>query len=564
MGVRASRIARRRRSGAALALWRGSPLEQLDGWLPAQSEAARLEELRRTRRGGLARRPPGRRRASPGRRRRRGAGERRAVAGASLDESGARPVPLRPPGRCAADRSLGRATSSSTSSASVPDRSWLDLEAAILRQDAALGSVVEPLAVSADCPYKGLASFDEADADTFFGRDAETCVSSDSAPTRSSSSPARRAAASRRWSAPGWSRRCGAGLRSSSYVVPGADPHATRGRRSAPRPRPVGRGRPVRGVVRPRSPARDAVSDLCRSLATHADGGGDRGRRHSQRPSRRARQPSSAQPARSSRVSTSSTPLTGDALREAIEQPAQLAGLRLEHGLVELLVRDCDGEPGGLPLLSHALVETWRRRDGSHADGRGLPQQRRHPGCGRPLGRPALRRPHGRRAGNAACCAAPPRHPVTRRRPGALPCAQPAACSATPVATASSGCWSVPASSRPRRDRSRSPTRRWPGRGPGCGAWLDEDVAGQRILRHLTAAADGWDTLGRPDTELYRGARLETALEWRDHALARSSPSSSSRSSTPPRNTPARSVGRSTQERRRTRGPSAVSAGCSS
>ena len=46
------------------------------------------------------------------------------------------------------------------------------------------------------------------------------------------------------------------------------------------------------------------------------------------------------------------------------KQPAQLAGLRLEHGLVELLVRDCEGEPGGLPLLSHALVETWRRRDG--------------------------------------------------------------------------------------------------------------------------------------------------------------------------------------------------------
>ena len=34
--------ARRWRCGA------GSPLEQLDGWLPARSEAARLEELRRT------------------------------------------------------------------------------------------------------------------------------------------------------------------------------------------------------------------------------------------------------------------------------------------------------------------------------------------------------------------------------------------------------------------------------------------------------------------------------------------------------------------------------------
>ena len=51
-------------------------------------------------------------------------------------------------------------------------------------------------------------------------------------------------------------------------------------------------------------------------------------------------------------------------LREAIEQPAARAGLRLEPGLADVLVRDCEGEPGALPLLSHALVETWRRRDG--------------------------------------------------------------------------------------------------------------------------------------------------------------------------------------------------------
>src|SRR5262249_5213231 len=59
------------------------------------------------------------------------------------------------------------------------------------------------------------------------------------------------------------------------------------------------------------------------------------------------------------------SPLAGDALREAIEQPALRAGLHLESGLVDVLVRDSEGEPGALPLLSHALVETWKRRDGS-------------------------------------------------------------------------------------------------------------------------------------------------------------------------------------------------------
>jgi WD40 repeat protein len=37
-------------------------------------------------------------------------------------------------------------------------------------------------------------------------------------------------------------------------------------------------------------------------------------------------------------------------------------------------------------------------------------------------------------------------------------------------------------------------------------------------MHHLATAADDWDTLGRPTSELYRGGRLESALEWRDGA----------------------------------------------
>ena len=46
---------------------------------------------------------------------------------------------------------------------------------------------------------------------------------------------------------------------------------------------------------------------------------------------------------------------------------------------------------------------------------------------------------------------------------------------------------------------------------PRLRGWLDDDVDGQRILHHLTGAADAWDSLGRPDSELYRGARLPGA-----------------------------------------------------
>src|SRR5260370_14605286 len=51
-------------------------------------------------------------------------------------------------------------------------------------------------------------------------------------------------------------------------------------------------------------------------------------------------------------------------LRRAIAEPARLAGLRLEPGLIDLVVRDVAGELGALPLMSHALRETWERRDG--------------------------------------------------------------------------------------------------------------------------------------------------------------------------------------------------------
>ena len=51
-------------------------------------------------------------------------------------------------------------------------------------------------------------------------------------------------------------------------------------------------------------------------------------------------------------------------LRAAIEGPARQVGLLLEPGLVDLLVREVEGEPGALPLLSHALHQTWQRREG--------------------------------------------------------------------------------------------------------------------------------------------------------------------------------------------------------
>jgi WD40 repeat protein/transcriptional regulator with XRE-family HTH domain len=57
-------------------------------------------------------------------------------------------------------------------------------------------------------------------------------------------------------------------------------------------------------------------------------------------------------------------PMSADELRETIVKPAQAAGLLVERELTARIVEDVLGEPGGLPMLSHALLETWRRRKG--------------------------------------------------------------------------------------------------------------------------------------------------------------------------------------------------------
>ncbi|MFD8000400.1 nSTAND1 domain-containing NTPase [Streptomyces mirabilis] len=57
-------------------------------------------------------------------------------------------------------------------------------------------------------------------------------------------------------------------------------------------------------------------------------------------------------------------PMTADELREAVVRPAQAVGLLVERELTARLVNEVLDQPGALPMLSHALLETWRRRKG--------------------------------------------------------------------------------------------------------------------------------------------------------------------------------------------------------
>ncbi|MGH3191538.1 MAG: hypothetical protein ACRDOL_30695, partial [Streptosporangiaceae bacterium] len=67
-------------------------------------------------------------------------------------------------------------------------------------------------------------------------------------------------------------------------------------------------------------------------------------------------------------------PMTAEQVRRAITEPARLARLDVEEGLVELLLRDLAPpepaseqgayEPGALPLLAHTLLATWEHSRG--------------------------------------------------------------------------------------------------------------------------------------------------------------------------------------------------------
>ena len=220
-------------------------------------------------------------------------------------------------------------------------------------------------------------------------------------------------------------------------------------------------------------------------------------------------------------------------LRAAIEGPAHQAGLLLEPGLVELLVQDVEGEPGALPLLSHALRTTWERREGRtltvegyRATGgiRGAVAQSAEalyeqvPADQRPLLRDLLLR---------LVTPSPDGQPVRNRVP------RRASWPPTPPTTISSKSSSPPGSSPATTASSNSPTRPSPGPGPAC-------RAGSTTTSRANASSATWPApptpgtrMGRPDSELYRGARLAQALDWRHAGHPRPHPHRAGPSSTP-------------------------------
>ncbi|GAA2363134.1 hypothetical protein GCM10010404_16500 [Nonomuraea africana] len=211
-------------------------------------------------------------------------------------------------------------------------------------------------------------------------------------------------------------------------------------------------------------------------------------------------------------------------LRSAVERPALAAGLTVEPGLVELLLRELGTEPGRLPLLSHALLVTWRQRRGRTLTVAGYQ---------------ATGGIHGALAASAdQVLAALPSHAAARavfrrlvhvgessddtRRRVELDRLL------TEVPDPLAACEVVDLFAAARLITIEGPTvaitheallTAW----PVLRGWLDSDRAGLLVEQHLMAAAAAWegDTQG-----LYRGSRLSLAREW---ALGRRLPEAAGR-----------------------------------
>ena len=208
--------------------------------------------------------------------------------------------------------------------------------------------------------------------------------------------------------------------------------------------------------------------------------------------------------------------MTQDELREAITQPAEKNGWDFQPGLVDLILQDVGTEPGALPLLSHALLETWKRRQG-----RTLTLQGYHEAGG-------VKKAIAQTAESVYDKLSPTEQMVarniflrltelgegvqdTRRRVKLDELAQTKEQEAvTKVLQTLTSARLVTTEEDSAEVAHEALIREW----GTLRKWLDEDREGLRLHRHLTESAEEWQRRGREASELYRGTRLKQIQEW--------------------------------------------------
>ncbi len=209
-------------------------------------------------------------------------------------------------------------------------------------------------------------------------------------------------------------------------------------------------------------------------------------------------------------------PVSSDELREIVTRPAAHAGIGVAPDLVATVLADAAHEPGALPLVSHALRETWRRRagadltlDGYQATGgmRGAIAQtaeRVYAGFAQ-VERDAARRVFLRLTalGDGT---EDTRRPIVRSELDGVAGPDVVARVLDELTEARL----IVVGDDRVEVAHEALIRAW----PRLHRWLTDDRDALQVHRRLTDAAQAWHSLARDPGALYRGAQLEVATAW--------------------------------------------------
>ncbi|GAA2589017.1 BTAD domain-containing putative transcriptional regulator [Actinomadura fulvescens] len=203
-------------------------------------------------------------------------------------------------------------------------------------------------------------------------------------------------------------------------------------------------------------------------------------------------------------------------IRQMVTAPAERAGLSVQPELLATVLADAGSEPGVLPFLSHAMLETWRRLQGQELT---LAAYHAAKGVRGAITETAERvfaglGPDQRRAARSIFLRLTSLGDGTddTRRPVALAeldgIAEPEVLqevldrlAAERLVVLSQGHAEV---------SHEALIRAW----PRLRGWLAEDRSELETHRRLTLAVRNWELLGRDPGALYRGAPLMAALTW--------------------------------------------------
>ena len=215
--------------------------------------------------------------------------------------------------------------------------------------------------------------------------------------------------------------------------------------------------------------------------------------------------------------------MRADDLRRVIEEPATAAGLSLETGLAETMLEDLGEEPGSLPLLSHALLETWARRRGRRLT---LAGYRESGGVRGAIAKTAesvvgrlepAQRAIARRVFVSLTQVGEGAEPTRRRvRISDLVPANETGAAMQQVLDVLAGERLVMLGDDTVEMAHEALLSHW----PRLRDWLEEDREGLALHRRLSEAARGWENRARDPDELYRGARLAAASDWAEQRIA--------------------------------------------